>query len=450
MAEPGTTVRYPRRQTRAIAGGILWTLLFPIAFASIGKLVGMIFHMPHGPPTWLGEVLLGGVGVGLVTAALVYRAARAARGSVRREGDKILVERAGRTREIPLERVDSGWISKEPPSADRLGLSLVGGELIDVTLPTGTGAATLEALGLDASKRRLHVSIWRTAESVLMTFAGAVLGLLAWAPVAGIGADVLGPARVASPMGTAMAFATLIPMMIGGAALLRRTRPEVTIGSDGVRVTGGSIRKNERFYPLDRIVDVHVAPIRPQRGNSREMGVLLELRKGERGEQRETVTIASFVPVSEKTPPFAEVIEARIREAMAARDAAAPAEASALLDVTSGGVGAWIASLRKLAGRTDGYRAGALTKDRLLELVGDVRAKMSHRIGAAVVLAERGDPDGLERVRIAADASASPRVRVALETVANRSLDEEAIAEAIHDEAAEAEAPAEAAAQGKR
>lgn len=440
-----TTVRYPRRQARAITFGVLWTLLFPIVFASLGKLVGVLFHMAPGPPSWLGAALLGGVGAGLGAAALAYRAGRAKSGSVRREGDLIVVERAGGTRQVPLAAVDSGWISKESAEVDRLGLSLVDGETVDVTLPAGAGAATLEALGLDAKRRRLRISSWQTFESVLMGFAGAVLGGLAWLPILGVGADIVGKDWLSTPIGTAVAVGTLLPMLIGGAALLRRTRPEITIGSDGVRVTGGSLGKNERFYPLDRVVGTRTSVAGPRRGTTQPMLLQLELRKGEDGREREVVPLANFASGAGKEPAFVAVVEARIREAMAARDASSPAEASALLDVPSDGVAAWIASLKRLAKAADAYRTATLGEQRLLELVADARAKVAHRIGAAVVLAERGDPRGLERVRVAADASASPRVRIALETVAKQDLDEQVIAEALADEAAEAEAAARTA-----
>lgn len=445
MSTPATTVRYPRRQSRAITGGVLWTLLFPILFASIGKIVGMILHMAPGPPGWLGPALVGGVGVGVAAAALAYRAARAKPGSIRREGDRVVVERDGRRREILLGAIDSGWISKESTQLDRLGLSLLDGETVDVTLPTGTGAATLEALGLDAKRRRLRISSWQAADNVLMGFAGAALGGLAWLPVLGVAGDVVGKEAMSSPVGVAVVLGTLLPMMVGGAALLRRTKPEITIGSDGVRVTGGSLRKNERFYPIDRVVGTRSILAGPKRGTTQPMLLQLELRKGANGLEREVVPLASYASGAGKAPPFVAVVEERIREAMTARDASSPAEASALLDVPSDGVTAWLTTLKRLAQAADVYRAATLTEDRLLELVADARAKVAHRIGAAVVLAERGDPRGLERVRLAADASASPRVRLALETVANQDLDEQAIAEALADEAAEAEEAARAA-----
>jgi hypothetical protein len=441
-----TTVRYPRRQSRAITGGLAWALAFPIVFVAIGKFVGTyLLHIQKGgPPSWLGWALLGGIGAGFAVAGALHRRGAARRGSIRREGDRILVERAGVTREIPVSSVDSGWISKESTKGDRLGLSLSGGESIVVDLPSGEGHAKLEELGLDASKKRLKLSLWSAFESALMTFSGATLGLLAWLPLAGIGATILKALHAGSTIDTIVALATVLPMMIAGAIAIRRIRQEVSIGSDGVLLTGGSLRAKPRFYSFDRVVDVHTSPIKPARGTP-ELGIQMELRGAQPGAKNETVTLARFLPVKGASPPLANVIEERIREAMAARDAALPAETSALLDVGGERVADWLASLKKLAARRDGYRAAALTHERLLELVEDARAKVAHRIGAAVVLAEQGDTEGLARVRVAADASASPRVRIALDAVAKQAIDEQAIAEAIADE--ETESPVELAAR---
>lgn len=423
-----STIAYPRRQRRAIGAAVLWTLAFPIVFTAIGKLVGQLMHLPKGPPSWLGAALLGGIGFGAVAATVAHRLAAARRGTIRREGDALVVERAGATRTIPMSDVDTGWTSKSHAApGDQVGVTLRGGETIIAEVPAGEGNAKLEELGLDASKRRLHLTLWSGLESVLMGFAGSILGLLAWLPLGGLGGDVL--TRLgATDLNAPLVFATLVPMMVLGALAMRRVKPEVTIGSDGVIVAGGSIRANKRYYPLDKVAGVEIVRAANAR-NQTQTVVKLRMIDGSDAD------IATFLSTA-RTEALADTLANRVREAMAARDAAPVAEASSLLDDVGGGVGAWLGSLRELAAQGDGYRSTALTRDRLVALVDDGRAALRRRIGAAVMLAEKGDAEGLARVRIAADASASPRVRIALEKVAERAIDEASIEEAL----AEAEA----------
>lgn len=424
-------IAYPRRQRRAIGAAVLWAITFPIVFAAIGKLVGQLAGMPPGPPTWLAPALLGGIGLGAAIAALVHRASKGRPGTMRRDGDALVVERAGTTRSVPMSEVDSGWTSKQPDGTDRVGVTLRGGETIHLDLPGGEGQSKLEELGLDASKRRLRLSLWSGFESVLMGFAGAVLGGLAWLPLGGIGGDVLSRLDAAD-LAAPLALATLVPMMVLGVLVMRRAEPEVTIGSDGVGVAGGSLRAKRRFYPFERIAGVDVT-----RGvNARNLpDVVVRLKLVGAGGGADDVEIARLLS-SPSTDTLVETLVRRVHEAMAARAAAPEAEASGLLDGMGEGIGPWIASLRKLASVGDGYRAVALGRDRLVALVDDARAAARSRIAAAVVLAEQGDTEGLSRVRVAADACASPRVRVALERVADGSIDEQAIAEAIEDEEA--------------
>lgn len=424
------TVRYPRRQGRAIVGGVLWTILFPIAFAAAGKLIGELMGSSGGPPSWLWAAIGSGWLTGWAISAFGFAAAGARPGTLRREGDRIIVDRRIAAQTIPMSEVDTGWTTKHPKGdVDRVGITLRSGETLVADVPAGEGQAKLAELGLDASKRRLQLSLWSTVESVLMGVAGGVLGMLAWLPLGGITADVL-KRMGATDLDGPLVLATLLPMILLGALVMRRAKPVVTVGSDGVIVAGGSIRAKKRFYPLDRVASVDLT----RGANARKVPetiVWLRMKDGSDAE------IARFLS-NARTEELAETIAGRVREAMAARDALPAAEASSLLDGIGDGVGAWLGSLKKLAAKGDGYRAAALTRDRLVGLVDDARAAVRTRIGAAVMLAEQGDTEGLARVRIAADACASPRVRVALEKVADRAIDEAAIADAIADEEADA------------
>lgn len=99
----------------------------------------------------------------------------------------------------------------------------------------------------------------------------------------------------------------------------------------------------------------------------------------------------------------------------------------------------WIAALRRLGDGAIDHRTSAVPLEALLRTVEDSSAAVESRLGAAVAATSGGDPDAVRRVRVAAAATASPRLRVALETVAV--LDpSEAEAEAALREALEREA----------
>jgi hypothetical protein len=65
-------------------------------------------------------------------------------------------------------------------------------------------------------------------------------------------------------------------------------------------------------------------------------------------------------------------------------------------------------------------------------------ASAERRIGAALALAATGDDAQRERVRIAASACASPRMRIALERIAGGDADDQAVDEALATEAEQA------------
>ena len=62
-----------------------------------------------------------------------------------------------------------------------------------------------------------------------------------------------------------------------------------------------------------------------------------------------------------------------------------------------------------------GYRAATVPTETLWSVALDPAAKEELRIGASLALRGALDDDGRERLRVAAEASASPRLRVVLE-----------------------------------
>lgn len=74
----------------------------------------------------------------------------------------------------------------------------------------------------------------------------------------------------------------------------------------------------------------------------------------------------------------------------------------------------------------------AVPRDVLLRIVEDSHAAPLERASAAVAAIESGDDDAKKRVRVAAGATASPKLRIALDRIVESS-DEQAIVEALDE-----------------
>jgi hypothetical protein len=92
----------------------------------------------------------------------------------------------------------------------------------------------------------------------------------------------------------------------------------------------------------------------------------------------------------------------------------------------------WLARLRAF-GHEDagGFRDPKIPPERLWRIVEDPSAPASARAGAAVALRAKLDDDGRTRIRVAADATAAPKLRVALESTAAE--DDQAVRDALDE-----------------
>src|SRR5262249_47139974 len=126
---------------------------------------------------------------------------------------------------------------------------------------------------------------------------------------------------------------------------------------------------------------------------------------------------------------------ARVKRAIAASES--DEEAAALLRPAGAVDASHVAQLRVLgAGEDASYREARVPRERLWRLVEDPGVDGATRARAAVALS--GDAEGRERLRVVAEATASPKVRVALERTAEG-----------HEDARVAEALAELEAEGE-
>ena len=188
----------------------------------------------------------------------------------------------------------------------------------------------------------------------------------------------------------------------------------ITVGPDGVLVAS-LVRR--RFYPLAALASVRETA----------WGVQLTLKSGreveirtEHKESRET---------SQRRAAIAACIERRLAE-LAPNEQPAP---TTLLARGGRDVTEWLRALHALRnGEAGAYRSAAIPEEELWRTVEDPTSDPTARAGAAVALRESLDEDGRVRLRVAAAASASPRLRVALEKVASP-IDEAELAGALEE-----------------
>lgn len=194
----------------------------------------------------------------------------------------------------------------------------------------------------------------------------------------------------------------LMPMVllgyaaIGVQSLLPQT---VEVGEDGVMLRSVGLR---RFIRYDRIEVV----------TATALGVKLLLRNGREVEIRLTQK-------DNAEAARVDALVAAIENGREAFEEDAHAEEEALLVRGTRDLDTWSKDMRAIGeGQRSGYRALAIPEERLWRVLESASADPSAREGAAIALHAALDDDGRERLRVAARGVAAPRLRIALETIA--------------------------------
>jgi hypothetical protein len=190
----------------------------------------------------------------------------------------------------------------------------------------------------------------------------------------------------------------------------------VQVGRDGVYLGRWRAR---RFIPVSEILSVQER--RTARGVLEGFHIILRAKP--------SVTVAL------KRPEQAETLKARIERAVAASRGDG---AGALAQLSRGGrsLETWKKELAVLA-NGGGFRAAATSFDDLDRVLHDPAATPEHRIAAALALRSRAEPHTRNRIRIAAEASVHPKVRVALSELAEGRDADAAVEAALADDALE-------------
>lgn len=197
------------------------------------------------------------------------------------------------------------------------------------------------------------------------------------------------------------------------ATRLATTAPEVVVGVDGLTVR---TPLRDRFVSFAELASVTPEPT-PQPTHLR-----LRFRDGR--EERLRLVVVQTTARTERIQAIARHVD----DALRAREEAIPA---AQLDRAGRAIEAWRSALADLARRRAAYRGEALSRDELVRILERPETSPEHRVAAALALVDSGEPDAHARIRVAADACANDRLRVALEKLADGEVDDEALERAL-------------------
>jgi hypothetical protein len=267
-----------------------------------------------------------------------------------------------------------------------------------LTLEVGSvdeGRALMRALGFDASQ---SVAKFRLPSRMV-----ARPGLF------GAGIVTLWVSMVMGGMLTGSALCLVVLPVVLVALLSALIPSRVEVGADGLVLRWLWTR---RFIPHMRIrrVDEFMT------GKDFHHGVDLTLDSGER------VRIPVH-QVGSNDWRTAMVLE-RVREAMEIAKRGLHHVDASLLQQNGRDVKGWMTALRSIGtGANASLRIAPVPSERLWHVVEDPGAEVTARAGAAVALAADLDDDRRARLRVAAEAIASPKLRVVLEQVAEGTAD---------------------------
>jgi hypothetical protein len=225
--------------------------------------------------------------------------------------------------------------------------------------------------------------------------------------------------RLARPVGVAGLLPTYALLLAALALFTARFRVRVDVGSDGVMLRRLGERRFVSFRELES-ASVEGRAI-----------VLTLARTGER------VTLSGGM--SQEQAASREALVRRIEEARAMHADAGDGDLGAAeAFVAPGGrtVDRWLREVRALARARD-YREARVDTERLWRMLTDASAPPATRVGAAVALSSANDGETRERLRVASETCADPRLRVALGCVADGADDDEieaALTSLLYDE----------------
>lgn len=263
----------------------------------------------------------------------------------------------------------------------------------------------LHALGLSASQKRAEFrgTSWASStQGRASLLAGVACGLIALLAIACGWLNIFG--LVLLPC--AIVFVVM--------ALIAFAPSRITIGVDGVLMRWLWMR---RFIPMARIATI-------------EAEELTEIRLTLDDDKVETIHTSVAKAAGDLAVDKRDLILARMREAWhAARTTDAGADVTSLVARGTRTFAEWREALVSLRKNESAYRHVEIRDEDLWRVVEDPQAAADARAGAARLLRTSLDAEGRARVRVAAEATALPKLRIALAAMAED--EEEAADEAL-------------------
>lgn len=306
---------------------------------------------------------------------------------------------------VPIDAIERAFYAPRLGSRGRVIVIAKGRPRIAIEVLTRDEALRLlAALGFGVDRKQLTF----TAESVVLRHGYRVLSMIFLATITGIFGEVTLPLFDfrASLLVNAAMFVTVAAFF---AWLLR---PSVVVGSDGIAVRQAAIGPR-KFIAYDEIVRARHMLTTRRNHDEFDHALVIE-RKGE-------VDVRVQWKRGERNEDDAAGVAERIAEAMAARQSKEiPVTVESMLERGDRSVGEWIDALRRIHATEEvHYRVAPVDRESLFSAVEDATKKPQTRVAAAIALSERLDDAGRARLRVTADAVAEPKLRVALEQIAD-------------------------------
>ena len=356
--------------------------------------------------------------LGIVTAVAALRQNPWPREHVERVGVEDGVLRVG-AEAIPLAEIENAVIVPSPPFpkvlVERRGPKL--GPIEVVVRSVKEGRRLLRALGYDASQRVFRTTAvswlratWTRATLTVMGTVGAAFVLSAFSSLLHL-PPTLALAVIVLPLVTL----AMIPT-------------KISVGGDGIYVEW---LRWKRFIPIGDVLFAGVTVERTR--NNQRVSVKLSLRDSDElilpmGSSWDVSRAHALVERIDEVRAAAGGVNAEDEDSPPMAVEAVIARLSRTADATRD----WLRALRALgAGSVATHRVAPVAPETFLRIVEDASAKPTDRAAAAVALASNRDSALRDRIRVATETVAEPKLRVAL----GRSLedDEDALAEALDD-----------------
>ena len=349
-------------------------------------------------------------------------------GAVEISDREVVVFLEGAERRYARDRIVGGWI--EPLGTGHAAvLRMKDGELLAVRVEdAAVGEALLRMAGVSAERQALQIRLPSRAEqqpagrasALMQLLVLALFGLPCVAASAWVVRELLFGRAPIAPMMVVIGIAVATSVLLLARIVRFLASPRVVVGADGVALGTG---RSMRFYPYRQVAAVQKYPL----------GVRLRMRDG-KSVLLPTWTSASVAlaqpGAAERARPSArldearrEVLYERIRSAMAIGGGDLSLAELSLLDRGGRTMDRWREDLGHLL-ETTGYRDVRLDRSRLEQVLSDPAATPTRRVAAAFALSKAKDPAVTNRARIATEACADDRLRIAITRAVEGEIDE--------------------------